>query len=287
MELFLQQFLNGLTVGSIYALVALGLTMVFGILHVPNFAHGAFYMVGAYITLMMMTTAGFHYLLAIAVSVLVVAMLGVLSERLVFYPLRNAPPLHDMIAAIGILLFLEAGAHVIWGADYQRMVSPYDQVINFFGLTVTLQRILIVVAAVAVMLALQLFLRKTMVGSTVIAMAQNREGAYLMGINANKVAMMTFAISGVLAAIAASLASPINLVFPGMGNLVITKAFVIIIIGGMGSIPGAIVGGFILGLTESFGATYISTDYKDLIAFILLVIILSAKPTGLFAKGVH
>jgi branched-chain amino acid transport system permease protein len=287
MDLFLQQFLNGLTVGSIYALVALGLTLVYGILHVPNFAHGAFYMVGAYITLMMMTTAGFHYWLAIAVSILVVAVLGVLSERLVFYPLRHAPPIHDKIAAIGILLFLEAAAQVIWGADYQRMISPYDQVINFFGLTVTLQRILIIVAAIAVMVALQLFLRKTMVGSTIVAMAQNREGAYLVGINANKVAMMTFAISGGLAAIAASLASPINLVFPGMGHLVIMKAFVIIIIGGMGSIPGAIIGGFILGLTESFGATYISTDYKDLLAFLLLVIILSVKPTGLFAKGVH
>jgi branched-chain amino acid transport system permease protein len=287
MDLFLQQLLNGLTVGSVYALVALGLTLVYGILHVPNFAHGAFYMVGAYITLVMMTSAGFHYWLAIAVSILVVALLGVLSERLVFYPLRNAPPIHDKIAAIGILLFLEAGAQVIWGADYQRMISPYDQVVTVFGLTVTAQRIMIIVAAVVVMVALHLFLRRTMVGSTIRAMAQSREGSYLVGINANKVAMMTFAISGGLAAVAASLASPINLVFPGMGHLVIMKAFVIIIVGGMGSIPGAIIGGFILGLTESFGATYLSADYKDLIAFLLLVIILSVKPTGLFAKEVH
>jgi branched-chain amino acid transport system permease protein len=287
MDLFLQQLLNGLTVGSVYALVALGLTLVYGILHVPNFAHGAFYMVGAYITLVMMTSAGFHYWLAIAVSILVVALLGVLSERLVFYPLRNAPPIHDKIAAIGILLFLEAGAQVIWGADYQRMISPYDQVVTVFGLTVTAQRIMIIVAAVVVMVGLHLFLRKTMVGSTIRAMAQSREGSYLVGINANKVAMMTFAISGGLAAVAASLASPINLVFPGMGHLVIMKAFVIIIVGGMGSIPGAIIGGFILGLTESFGATYLSADYKDLIAFLLLVIILSVKPTGLFAKEVH
>jgi branched-chain amino acid transport system permease protein len=287
MNLFLQQLLNGLTVGSVYALVALGLTLVYGILHIPNFAHGAFYMVGAYITLVMMTTAGFHYWIAIAVSVLVVALIGVLSERLVFYPLRNAPPIHDKIAAIGILLFLEAGAQVIWGADYQRMISPYGQIINVFGLTVTAQRIMIIVAAVIVMVGLHLFLRKTMVGSTIRAMAQSREGSYLVGINANKVAMMTFAISGGLAAIAASLAAPINLVFPGMGHLVIMKAFVIIIVGGMGSIPGAILGGFILGLTESFGATYLSADYKDLIAFLLLVIILSLKPTGLFAKEVH
>ncbi|MCY9141694.1 branched-chain amino acid ABC transporter permease, partial [Peribacillus frigoritolerans] len=132
---------------------------------------------------------------------------------------------------------------------------------------------------------LYLFLKKTYAGSTIIAMSQSREGASLVGININKVAMLTFMISGGLAAIASSLASPINLVFPGMGHLVILKAFVIIILGGMGSIPGAIVGGYILGFSESLGATYISNDYKDIIAFILLVIILTVKPTGLFAKG--
>lgn len=126
-----------------------------------------------------------------------------------------------------------------------------------------------------------------MIGSAIIAMAQNREGAYLVGINANVVAMLTFAISGVLAAAAATLASPINLVFPGMGDLVIMKAFVIIIIGGMGSIPGAIIAGYMLGIVESFGATYISGDYKDVIAFVLLVIILTVKPTGLFARRVN
>ena len=125
----------------------------------------------------------------------------------------------------------------------------------------------------------------TVMGSTIIAMAQNRDGASLVGIDANRVAMLTFAISGALAAIAATLYAPINLVFPAMGHLVITKAFVIIILGGMGSVPGAIVGGLIIGFAESFGAFYISTDYKDIIAFVLLVVILSVRPQGLFAKG--
>jgi branched-chain amino acid transport system permease protein len=130
-------------------------------------------------------------------------------------------------------------------------------------------------------------LKKTFTGSTIIAMSQNREGANLVGINTNKVAMLTFMISGGLAAIAASLSAPINLVFPAMGHLVILKAFVIIILGGMGSVPGAILGGYILGFSESLGATYISNDYKDIIAFVLLVLILSVKPTGLFSKGGH
>ncbi|MDW7673574.1 MAG: branched-chain amino acid ABC transporter permease [Bacillota bacterium] len=287
MELFLQQFLNGLTVGSVYSLVALGLTLVYGILHIPNFSHGALYMVGGYVTLMVMDTIGAHYWVGVGASMLVVAMLAIISERLVFYPLRNAPAIHDKIAAIGILLFLEALIQALYGADFKRMVSPYGDVIQVFGVTFTTQRLLVIIAAVVLMIVLNWFLNKTIIGKTIIAMAQDREGAFLMGINANMVAMMTFAISGALAAAAASLASPINLVFPGMGHLVIMKAFVIIIIGGMGSIPGAIIGGYILGITESMGATYISGDYKDLIAFLLLVIILTVKPTGLFEKGVH
>ncbi|MBS8264111.1 branched-chain amino acid ABC transporter permease [Mesobacillus boroniphilus] len=287
MEILVQQLFNGLTIGSVYALVALGLTLVYGILHIPNFAHGALYMMGGYITLMMMVQYGLHYWLAILVSVIVVGLIGVLMERLVFYPLRHAPPIHDKIAAIGILLFLEAFAQYVWGADYQTMPTPYGQVIQLFGLTFTMQRLLIIIAAIAVMVLLYLFLKKTYTGSSIIAMSQDRDGANLVGINTNRVAMLTFLISGGLAAIASSLAAPINLVFPGMGQLVILKAFVIIILGGMGSIPGAIIGGYILGFSESLGATYISNDYKDIIAFILLVIILSVKPTGLFAKGGH
>lgn len=135
------------------------------------------------------------------------------------------------------------------------------------------------------MILLTIFLRKTFIGASIIAMAQNREGASLVGINTNRVTMLTFFIAGALAAIGSSLTAPINLVFPSMGHLVILKAFVIIIIGGMGSVPGAILGGYILGFTESIGATYISNDYKDLIAFILLVIILTVKPQGIFSRG--
>jgi len=284
MEVLLQQLFNGLTIGSVYSLVALGLTLVYGILHIPNFAHGALYMVGGYITLTMMSYLGFPYLLAIVVSILVVGLLSVVMERLVFHPLRHSTPIQHKVAAIGVLLFLEALVQLIWGADYRQMSTPFGDVVNIFGLTLTLQRVIIVLAAVAVMIALYVFLKKTFTGSTIIAMAQNREGASLVGINTNKVAMLTFFIAGSLAAIAASLSSPINLVFPGMGHLMILKAFVIIIIGGMGSIPGAIIGGYILGFSESLGATYISNDYKDIIAFVLLIVILTIKPKGIFSK---
>jgi len=176
---------------------------------------------------------------------------------------------------------------MFWGSDFRRLSSPFTGIMNFDGLIIPEQRLLIIVGAFALVIALQLFLRKTMTGATIIAMAQSREGAFLVGIDANRVAMMTFAISGVLAAVAASLYAPINLVYPAMGHLVIMKEFVIIILGGMGRIPGAIAGGMIIGFAEAFGGFYISTAYKDIIAFGLLVLILSVRPQGLFAKGAH
>jgi branched-chain amino acid transport system permease protein len=285
-ELFFQQFLNGLTVGGVYSLVALGLTLVYGVLHVPNFAHGAFYMAGAFAGYYLMTALGVNYWLAMAGAAIIVALIAILAERLVFYPLRNAPELHDMIAAIGILLFLEAGAQAVFGADFHRMPTPYGQVVQVFGLTAPVQRLLIIGGAFGLMVLLHLFLNHTVMGSTIVAMAQNRDGAALVGIDSRRVTMLVFAISGALAGVAAVLYAPINLVYPAMGNLVITKAFVIIILGGMGSFPGAIVGGLIIGLAESFGGFYFSTDYKDIIAFVLLVVILSFRPQGLFTpKG--
>ena len=287
MELLLQQLFNGLTLGSVYILVAIGLTLVFGILHVPNFAHGALYLIGGYLTLMAMKGLGVHYFVAIIISMVSVAFVAILMERLVFNPLRNAPAIHDKIAAIGMVLFFDALVSLIWGNEYQRMITPYGDSVTVFGIATSYQRILVIIVAVIVVILLQLFLKKTMIGASIIAMAQNREGAFLVGINANAVAMMTFAISGALAAIAASISSPINLVFPSMGHIVILKAFVVVIIGGMGSVPGAIIGGLILGISESLGATYISNDYKDMIAFLLLIIIMTVRPKGLFAKGVY
>mgnify|MGYP002829969012 CR=1 FL=1 len=287
MDLFLQQVLNGLPLGSIYGLVALGLTLVYGILHVPNFAHGALYMVGAYVCYFTMADLGLNYWVAIAAAAVVVAAMSVICERLVFHPLRHAPPIHDKIAAIGILLFLEAVVQMYWGADFRRIPTPYDQILQLGGLTLPAQRLLIIVGAFSLMGALHLYLKKTMTGATIVAMAQNREGAFLVGIDANRVAMMTFAIAGALAAVAAGLFAPINLVYPAMGHLVLLKAFVIIILGGMGSIPGAIIGGLIIGFSEALGGFYLSSTYKDVIAFVLLVVILSIKPTGLFTKGVR
>jgi branched-chain amino acid transport system permease protein len=285
-SLFFQQILNGLTLGSIYSLVALGLTLVYGILHIPNFSHGALFTAGAYAAFFAAGTLGANYWVALVFAAAITAGIAVLSERLVFSRLRDKPPLHDMIAAIGLLLVLEAVAQAIWGADFHRLREPYPGIWQWLrinaGLIMPIQRGIIIAGAVILMVALHLFLTRTTTGATIIAMAQNREGASLVGIDLTRVSILTFAISGALAAIAAVLFVPISLVSPTMGHLVILKAFVIIILGGMGSVPGAILGGMVIGLVESFGAFYVSTDMKDVIAFAALVLILSLRPEGLF-----
>ena len=282
--IFFQQVLNGLTVGSVYALVALGLTLVYGILHIPNFSHGALYMIGAYAAFFAVNSLGFNYWLAMIVAAAVAALMGVVSERLVFARLKDAPPMHDMIAAIALLLFFEAAVQAYWGAEFHRLAPPFPQIVRAFNLIAPAQRLLIIAAAFGLMLALHLFLNRTWIGSTIIATAQNRQGAALVGIDPAFVSTLTFALSGAIAGIAAVLFAPINLISPTMGDLVITKAFVIIILGGMGSVGGAILGGLIIGFAESFGAFYLSTDYKDIIAFALLILILSLRPQGLFPQ---
>jgi branched-chain amino acid transport system permease protein len=284
-SLFLQQVVNAVALGSVYSLVALGLTLVYGVLHIPNFAHGALYMLGAYATFFLVTAYGVHYVPALAISAAVIALLGIALERIAFRPLEGRSPVHAMIVALGVLLFFEGSAAAVWGADFRRLPTPFDGVVSLGGLTITEQRVIVIVAAVATMIALHVFLTRTLAGMAIEATAQDREGARVVGIDTRRVAMLTFAISAGLAAVAGSLVAPLVLVSPMMGEVVNLKAFAIIILGGMGSIPGAIVGGYVLALAEVLGGTYVAFAFSDVIGFAILVLVLAIKPTGLFAKG--
>lgn len=287
MDLLFQQTLNGIMVGSIYALVALGLTLEYGILNIPNFAHGVLYTLGAYLTFLTVTALGYNYWVAIGAAMLVLAFLGIIIDRLVYYPLVNAPHLNSFIAAIGLIYIFKAGMLIIWGPDFKRFPPINEEVINILGATVTTQRIIIVLVTVVLIVLLNLFIKKTMAGMSIEALAQDREGALLAGINVNRVETMVFAVGSAMAAVAAALISPIFLVYNTMGDAVILKAFVIIILGGMGSIPGAVIGGYIIGLVESLGGAYLSTDYNEIVAFAILIGVLAVKPTGLFGTRSH
>ncbi len=286
MEVFVQQVFNGIMLGSTYAVVAVGLTLVFGILHIPNFAHGHFYMLGAYLTFFLVTSWKIDFWPALVLSAVLLALLGVLVERIVFRPMRDQPHVNAFISAIGTLMFLEAFVMVVWGPQGHRIPNPYPETVNLLGVVTTQQRLLVIAAAVVLIVLLHLFIKKTVMGATIEAVAQNREGAMLVGINVDRVSSVTFAVSAATAAIAASMVAPIFMVSPTMGALLGMKAFIVVILGGLGSVPGAIVGGYILGIVEALGGGYISADYKDVFAFGALILILAIKPTGLFGKEV-
>jgi len=272
-------------VGGIYGLMALGLTLIYGVLQIPNFALGHQAMIGAYITFFLTSLYRIHYFPAIAIAMLALAALGVAIERVVFRPIKDAPHVNGFIAAFGLLFVLESASLIAWGATYRKIETPYDkQILTLLGTTLPLQRIMVVAAVVLVIAAIQLFLRWTMAGAALRAVAQQREAALLVGIDSDRVASLTMAVGSALAAAAGGLIGPIFLVFPTMGNLLIVKAFVIIILGGMGSVVGAIVGGFLLGLVESLAAGFFSPSYKDLYAFLFLVVVLAIRPTGLFGS---
>jgi len=273
--------------GAVYSLVALGLTLIYGILHIPNFAHGHKYMWAAFTSLFLVVNFHTNYWVSLLIAMVVLGIVGAGVERLVYRPLRNVPHINSFIAAIGLLLALESLSLIFWGADFRRFPTLYDKPIHLLGVSITLQRLLVIVAAGFFIVVLQVFIKRTWLGATIEAVAQNPEGAELVGISIDRVSSLTFGIGTALAAAAATLIAPVFLVYPTMGSMPNLKAFVVIIIGGMGSIPGAVIGGFMLGLIEALGGGYISTDYKDLFAFGTLVTFLTLRPTGLFGKGVR
>jgi branched-chain amino acid transport system permease protein len=272
-------------VGSIYALIAMGVAMIYGVMNVPHFALGAKAMLGGYVAFFM--TAYFHqaYGLALVGSIVVLAALGLGVERWIFRPLAKAPGINSFISAFGLLLVFENFALIAFGTAYRRIISPYDrEMIRIFGANLTMQRLLVVIIAIVLMIALHLFIKYTALGTAIRAVAQNRRGALLCGIHTERIAGITMAIGSGLAGVAGALIGPLAMVYPTMGDTLIVKAFVITILGGMGSILGAIVGGYILGLIEALGAMYISVDYKDAFAFAVLVLVLAVRPQGLFGK---
>jgi len=270
--------------GSIYALVALGLTLIYGILEIPNFAHGALYMVGAYISFLIITSLGIPYWIALILSAAFLFFVGMFVERVVYRPLYVQPVINSFIAAVGLILILENGALALWGPRFRRFPRATAQVFQVLGVTITSQRILVIVLTILLILATHLFIKRTRWGAAIEATSQNREGAQLMGINVSLVGGITFGIGTALAAVAASLIAPILLIYPTMGGPVIGMAFVIIILGGMGSFLGAVVGGYLIGLAETLFSSYVTTNYVEALIFGILVLVLAVKPTGLFGK---
>jgi branched-chain amino acid transport system permease protein len=280
---FLQQLINGLILGGAYALISVGLTMSFGIMKISNFAHGTIYMLGGYACYFLGARLGLPFFVSVALSMLAIGFVGILIERLVFRPIYEGPPLNDLLVSLGLLIFLENGVQLLWGTETLKVSAPYtDTMISIFGALCTLQRLVVLIASVVLIAALYVFLRFTKMGRAVVATSQNPRGASLVGINIPMIYMITFAISSAFAASAGALLAPIFYVYPTMGGMPLLMAFVVVVLGGMGNVQGAVAGGFIIGIAESLGGAYISSDYKNGFAFIILIGMLLIRPQGLF-----
>ncbi|MEZ7195746.1 MULTISPECIES: branched-chain amino acid ABC transporter permease [Pseudodesulfovibrio] len=294
MEYFLELFMGGLTRGSIYALIALGYTMVYGIIELINFAHGEIYMIGAFTGLIvagLLTMLGFPVsailVIAIVCAVIWAAAYGFTIEKMAYKPLRNAPRLSPLISAIGMSIFLQNYVMLAQTSDF----LPFPELIPHFdfmdktGSIMSSAELVIILATVASCVGLTLFIKFTKLGKAMRATAQNRKMAMLVGINVDMVISATFVIGSSLAAVGGVLiASHIGQINYYIGFIAGIKAFTAAVLGGIGSLPGAMLGGLVLGLTEAFATGYVSSDYEDVFAFLLLVLILIFRPSGIMGK---
>lgn len=291
MVTFLSHLVNGISLGSVYAIIALGYSMVYGIAKMLNFAHGDVIMVGAYIAFCVMQYMGLPAIPAVLAAMVVCTLLGVIIERLAYKPLRQATSLAVLITAIGMSYFLQNAALLIWGANPKVFPSVINiPAIRLFSgeLQITGETIVTILANIIIMIALTLFTGKTKMGKAMRVVSEDKGAAELMGINVNLTISVTFAIGSALAAIAGVLlCSSYPALMPTTGSMPGIKAFTAAVFGGIGSIPGALVGGLLLGIIEILGKAYVSTELADALVFAVLIVVLLVKPTGLLGKTVH
>lgn len=289
--MILSNLINGVSLGSVYAMIALGYTMVYGIAKMLNFAHGDVIMVGGYMVFCSTEYLGWGPVPAILLAVAVCTILGIVVERLAYKPLRDAPSLAVLITAIGVSYFLENAALLIWGSDPKifHSVVPFHTVFLFHGkLSISGTAMVTIISCLVIMTALMLFTGKTKLGKAMRAVSEDKGAAQLMGIDINTTISLTFAIGSGLAAIAGVLlCSAYPTLMPTTGAMPGIKAFTAAVFGGIGSIPGAMAGGILLGIIEILSRAYLSTQLSDAIVFGVLIVVLLVKPTGLLGKPIY
>ena len=286
---FFTYLISGISLGSVYAIIALGYTMVYGIAKMLNFAHGDVIMVGGYICYIALNSLGLPAILAVIVAMIVCTVLGVVIEGLAYKPLRQAGSLAVLITAIGVSYFLQNAAQLIWGATPKNFTSVvhFSLPAGLMSIGLSSEALITVLACIVIMIALTTFVNRSKLGKAMRACSEDKGAAQLMGINVNRTISMTFAIGSALAAIAGVLlCSSYPVLQPTTGSMPGIKAFTAAVFGGIGSIPGAFVGGLLLGIIEIFAKAYISTQLSDAVVFAVLIVVLLVKPTGLLGKKV-
>lgn len=285
---FLSYLVTGISLGSIYALIALGYTMVYGIAKMLNFAHGDVIMIGGYVVFIAVSTLHFPVWISIISGIIVCTVLGVLIEKIAYKPLRNASPLTVLITAIGVSYFLQNLALIIFGSAAKTFKSVVPSFSVGKEINITGETLVTIVVTVILMVALMLFVNHTKSGKAMLAVSEDKGAAQLMGINVNRTISLTFAIGSALAAVASVLlCSTYPQISPYTGAMPGIKAFTAAVFGGIGSIPGAMIGGVVLGIIENLSKAYISSQLADAIVFAVLILVLLIKPTGLMGKGIN
>jgi branched-chain amino acid transport system permease protein len=275
------QILHGLVWGIVIALIALGLTIVFGLMDVVNFAHGEFYMLGAFVGFSTLSVVP-NFWIAILLAGVAVGLLGILIEILMFKPLYGREPIFHLLLTFGLGMVFREAARLIWGGETKRIVMPVSGAIEFLGMIYPLYRLIILGIGILILVSIWYFLTKTEAGATLRAASQDRQMAAVLGINVEKVYTLTFAGGVALAAIAGVLMSPIFLVYPTMGIDAILRAFIVVIVGGLGNIVGAVVASLLIGEVESLASLWISPTWAETLVFGVLIVTMVIKPSGLF-----
>jgi branched-chain amino acid transport system permease protein len=275
-----QILINGLFLSLLYILMALGFNMIFGIMGVVNFAHGEFYMLGAFIVYQMVKLMNFNYLVGLSIAVVMVGALGMLLEPVIFKRVRKIEA-GDFVVSLALAFILQSIALMIWGPEDLGIPSVYTGIMRMGSLVIPVERLMTIVYSTALLIGFYLFVKFTRTGQSMRAVAQDAEVASLQGIRVEKVYVLSFGIGCALAGVAGALISPIFSIFPYMGGFALLKAFIVVVIGGLGSIPGAVLGGILLGMGESFISTFLGGAVSDIMSFIGVLILLIFKPEGL------
>ena len=286
LAIFGQHLLNGVLIGCAYALIAIGLTMIFGVMNIANFAHGEFYMLGGFAAFYLVSLLKLNYFIALPLAVLLVLALAVAIQQAIFKRLRDAPVMTTTLVTIGLSILLEHVALLLWGPQPQVVPTPFPtRPLSFFGIYTTPLYLFSMAVTAALIVVGHVLIRRTRMGKAMRATFQNREAAALVGVRIDRVYLYAFAFGAALAAAAGAVLGGFIPVEPTMGGIATLKAFVVVILGGMGSFVGAIVGGLLLGLAEALGAGYFSSGWKDAIGFVAVILLLLFRPDGLFKRA--
>jgi len=281
----LQHLVNGLVLGGTYALLGIGLTLIFGLMNVVNFAHGEFYTLGAYATFAALGLAGAHFFVAVLAAIACGTALGALCEWALLRPLRAESIDTTMLVMIGVWIAMQNGELLIWGGVAKSIPHPFPTAPLVLGpVSIAPLRVFVLVLAAGLIVTAYLLIHTTRLGTAMRATFQDRDTAALMGVRIGRMHTATFAFGSGLAAAAGALLGPVFLAYPSMGDLASLKAFSVVILGGLGNLPGATLGGLLLGVAEEFGAGYVSSGYRDAVGFVIIIVVLLLRPAGLFAK---